>query len=769
MTLKTLATATTFTLLCLTPAVFAQDLGTAPGVTQLIETNQCQGCNLEGADLSNLNLSNANLSGANLSNANLRGTNLSNANLSGASLSNAVLAEANLYLANLVGADLRGADLSEGTLTGANLENADLTAATLGGATLNYVTFSNASLLTADLSQADLSDANLVGANLSGARLTNASLSNADLSNADLSGADLSGTQMVSANLAEANLTQANLSNANLTGAQLETATLTEANLANTRLDNTVLAGDPIATASDEAADLTLAPQQQPPIRLFNLETANQQPGGSLSFFLGTRLFFNEQGEFGGGSGLQVNTLNVDWGITDSLQVGAAVNLYSDILPNRIVGNPVNLKYLSGALSAKYQVIEAERFNVAILGSAELLNIRTNTTSFLSGIPTDGFLTDNVFAGSVQVPFTYTFNPTLQVHVTPAVSFFPSTSNGAPFYGTVARIGAGLSWQPLERLGFFGDVQVPFGPGGNTVRARDAEIVNRPVWSAGLRYLLNPASSLDIYLTNAFGNTPATNILTLMPGSDQAAVAVSLNFDPDFGQNYAEDFRSGERTPLTPRDTQLVLDGITLTHADTLLPRTLRAQGGFGAGVGGSVATALTHDVQVELWLSDFDQTKENYRIDEVTVGAAAKVRFLDQVQGDPFSFSIKGSFGEQVSAPRGFSMAEGIFQYRPIPELALILNPKAGVIGNDTLIGAGLGINYQIWRGLQVLGEYTPFFTGETGVWSVGLRYFDPGLKLGVDVYGSNAAGRYSFSSIAAQSDPVVGVNVHWLFGGGY
>ncbi len=96
----------------------AKDLAT------LKKTNECDWCNLVGADLIN-----ANLQDASLYNANLR-----NAVLADADLRNAVLADADLRNANLKNAQLQNAQLENARLEGANLRNADLTGADLTNA-----------------------------------------------------------------------------------------------------------------------------------------------------------------------------------------------------------------------------------------------------------------------------------------------------------------------------------------------------------------------------------------------------------------------------------------------------------------------------------------------------------------------------------------------------------------------------------------------------------------------------------------------------------
>lgn len=90
---------------------------------RLVETNDCQGCDLSGAVLNRFDLSGVNLAGANLAGAKLYLVDLSGANLTGANLQGAALG----------GADLAGADLTGANLTGAILEGAYLVGAKMDG------------------------------------------------------------------------------------------------------------------------------------------------------------------------------------------------------------------------------------------------------------------------------------------------------------------------------------------------------------------------------------------------------------------------------------------------------------------------------------------------------------------------------------------------------------------------------------------------------------------------------------------------------------
>lgn len=83
-------------------------------VRQVLQTRECQGCDLSRTKLSFANLRNANLRYANLFSADLKLADLRDANLIGA-----ILDKADLRGADLTGADLTSAYMSETNFCGA--------------------------------------------------------------------------------------------------------------------------------------------------------------------------------------------------------------------------------------------------------------------------------------------------------------------------------------------------------------------------------------------------------------------------------------------------------------------------------------------------------------------------------------------------------------------------------------------------------------------------------------------------------------------------
>jgi len=88
---------------------------------RLIQSGECQRCDLSSADLSGQNLEGNNFSGSNLRGANFSGADLTGANLTGAKLQRATLWRSLLRDVDLRNADLRDASLVVNDLQGMNL------------------------------------------------------------------------------------------------------------------------------------------------------------------------------------------------------------------------------------------------------------------------------------------------------------------------------------------------------------------------------------------------------------------------------------------------------------------------------------------------------------------------------------------------------------------------------------------------------------------------------------------------------------------------
>ena len=522
---------------------------------------------------------------------------------------------------------------------------------------------------------------------------------------------------------------------------------------------------------STQAKDLqpkpNLSPLQTPPTRLFNLETANQLPEGSVQFEAGTHQATpadNRQGN----TGYQNYYTSLDWGITDKLQVSFAAQFFDDPTKTQINGTFPNLKFVSFAPSVKYQVFKNEKLKVAVSGTAELLELSSDPGLFNN---TSKKSADYFGIGKVEVPVTYNADKKLQLHFTPGVVFYPDKVKGADFYGTFINVGTGISFQTSEKLNLFANANLPLGPGGNALSSQDNSIFRKLLWTAGTRYAINPRTGVEVYGTNAFGSTPTTSLLAFIPDGNEVIFGAKVKYIFDFAQNYASNFGNKPDIPLSNRDRQLLLDGLTLSSSSTLSPDDIRLTTGITSGGNTklNLVYGLANDLQLEIPIEQFgnyDRLPDSETFgNAIKFGAGAKLRFLNQAQGDPFSLSVKVKGVRDSKRPRvGTLFAEVPIVYQNNDKTALFLNPKIAFYRKEERLGLGLGINQVLSDKLQLIGELTPV-SGEELVWSTGLRYFEPTADLGIDIYASNTSGQNSIGGLVADTTTNIGFNVHWLF----
>jgi len=514
--------------------------------------------------------------------------------------------------------------------------------------------------------------------------------------------------------------------------------------------------------------EYTLTPLQLYPFEPMTVETANTLPQGAVYTYYGANIFGT--GPDVGGTGLQIYNVGIDYGLTDDWQIGIGTSIYEDPLARKINGEITDLGFVSVAPNFKYKFIDRDYYDVAIVGSVEWLKVTSENGLFN---PVNNSRTDNTVAGTIQIPFTYSFDNVYQWHFVGGLSIFPDTINGGgDFYGTFFNIGTGISFKLGEQFGFFGDINVPLGPGGNSVNRR-GDITKNIVWSTGVNYLHSPTVGVDLSISNRFGDTPATKLLTFLPDGGEVGVGVNVRYTPDINNNYRTSFDSRPLVPFSDRDKQLLFNGIILTSPQTVRQGGFSFNTGYGPDFNFQVAYGMSDDAQLEFGLQQVANTSNEYRpIDnsfQAIVGT--KLNFLSQQQGDPFSLGLRGSFqqgGDSETEGGGGFSAETSFLYSFNDQIAVTFNPKGGFFGDNRILGAGLGFNLQPFKGFQLLGEVTPMLSNDPTIWAAGIRYMPPKNNFGIGVYSSNAAGVSDLGTMIRQADNnvSVGFNLMWILG---
>lgn len=494
------------------------------------------------------------------------------------------------------------------------------------------------------------------------------------------------------------------------------------------------------------------------PVRLRAFETANVYHAGSVELTIGTH-----QSGSGPGTGLQTYYGSGSYAVSDQLSFGLDFQNFNDPVAGPIGGSTPLIDTAILAFSSKYQFFNNDRVSFAAQASLESF-IKLNSPLF-------GGSNSNVVIGSIKAPLSFNVGQGLQLHLTPAVSVFPSSVSGTNFYGTVASIGAGASYKPSERFALYGSIDAPVS-GSNTIDSA-GNYTKEPVWTVGARYNVTPKAALEAYLTNGFGMTPATSILTFWPEGDEVLAGMRLIYTP--GAKRPVTYRASA-APATVRQAQLQQDGFTLGSADVLDPGHMRVSGWYGSDNNGGALIGFSPDQDGEIQVI-FEQYSDNPTAPANLVPTTAvrymigpKFRFMDQNNGNAFSLAARVLYGRQIESNTqklGVFFAEAMASYKtPGGRFVLTANPKVAAFGNTEIGGLGLGVNFKASDALELIGEVTPVaLDGNTATWAAGLRYNFGNSGFSVDARATNAIGHYGVGTMVAQDDVLYSLTLSKAF----
>lgn len=518
--------------------------------------------------------------------------------------------------------------------------------------------------------------------------------------------------------------------------------------------EKTVEDNVPVEPVPEAIAPVIETPLARQPIRLLHLNTANQlKAGDSIASYGETQTI---QG--GSGTGNQTYFTYSDWGLTDDLQIGWAYMLNDDPTYLPINGVNIDQQYQSMGPNIKYRFYQDENWSLGILGALEQFQIYSGPGLYNNQ---ESPTVSNTLAGTIQVPISYDLSKEFQVTLTPSVNIFSNNLNGVPFFGTIFNLGAGASWQIFDNLSVFANTTVPLGSGNNALNT-SRQFFRKVLWSVGGTLAYNKAIAIELHLTNSFGGTPTTGILTLPTASNEVLLGGSFIMVPS-----AKEKRND--IVLSDRNQKLSFDWFTLT-TPYILPTDdygLRLAGDSGGTIGGGIFYSFLQDFQVEAIVSaiggfDTKSVLDQAQGTDTQWRAGGKLVILNQLDGDPFSISGRLTFGRDFGNKEGYMMVEYPMMYEFNEQWAALFSPKAAINGGNTPVGLGFGVNYQIMPELQMIGEVTPIITGERTVWAAGFRIF-PIKNIAIDLLGTNSTSQFDLGELIAEPGTRFSASIQW------
>ena len=479
------------------------------------------------------------------------------------------------------------------------------------------------------------------------------------------------------------------------------------------------------------------------------------------------------------GTGQQNPSFIVDYGISDSSLLSIYFAEADDDLYNLVGKQRINYNWQSIGVSFKKRLIDEDDFNFgsSIVTTLEYWRHSSGSENSKSiynqrddSLGKDKF--ENI-VGSLSLPFSKNLNKKINLFIVPGITFLPEELGekgiGKNSYGNNFYVGSGLVFGINEDLNLVLSYTTPLGPGNNYFDS-ELNFSRKSIYSFGLGWSINPKIAIEGKITNSYGASPSTGLLTI-PSDNLPLYSANIVYKP-----YEEDTLF---LPLNKRDKLISHGGVIVSNA--LIPKSGTKQininydskGNFFGFYGYSLSNIFQiellnigsfKDINLEgnknqnLYSTYISDNNINYRL-------GGKLLIFSPKKNDSFWLSLRTTAGRNDESNQGYLFSELISTFRINDWLMLNLSPKYFFSGVKSFGNLGISSYINLSDDLLIIPEINYSFKNDSDYnSSLALRYsFKEGKS--VDLYYSNAVGIQDLGQILEDKKHSFGIKLNFLY----
>ena len=476
-----------------------------------------------------------------------------------------------------------------------------------------------------------------------------------------------------------------------------------------------------------------------------------------------------------GGTGQQNNSLTIDYGFDEHNLLTFYFAEADDTLYQKINGELGAYSWQNFALSYKKSVFPIKENNIGLSLVSTIEYWRTssgskNTKSIYS--ESEGVLGKNKFEnfiGSFSLPVSKKINQNLNIVLVPGVSFLPNNFNSRKSYGNNFYIGGGFEFDLTDDLKIFSSYTLPLGPGNNSFD-NDLNFSKASIYSFGIDWEVNEKIGFQSKITNSFGSTPSTGILTI-PSDNLNLYSINFKYRPF-------EIIKNEPKKLKKEDKLIAFGGLTVNNA--LIPDTSLSQLSLNYDSSGTINTLysylLSNNFQLEILnigsFKGINSTAQNNHLrntylnkNNLNYRIGGKLLLFSPQKDDMFWSSIRASAGRNDNTNQGYVFSELLNTFRVNNWIAINFSPKYFFSGIDSFGAIGFSSYININDKLQLIPETNTSLKGknETNA-TLALRYSFNSQK-SIDLYYSNAVGFQDLTQMIKADKGKFGIKLNYIF----
>ncbi len=499
----------------------------------------------------------------------------------------------------------------------------------------------------------------------------------------------------------------------------------------------------------------------------------------SGDFILNSNFRSAFSGGAGGGTGHQNYGLKFHYGLSDYSLLSLYLSETDDPLYNLIRGELIPNNWANIALAYNTQILASEDFknSFSFLTSLEYWAVSSGgdfNKSIYNEIDNSvGLDRYEKFIYSFSFPFSSQLNNRTKFSIVPGATFIPDTLGdkniGKNFYGNNYFLASGINFDVANNFQLMGSYTYLFGPGHNSFD-HNLKFHRKPIYSYGFNWNINPIIGIEGKITNGYGSTPSTSVLTIPSDNKQLYY---------LGGRYKPSFIDTQVVPLEKENELLLFGGLTVNNA--LFPERGFSQINLNYDEKGNLFAfygySLSNVFQLELSTASFNDVnlinKENSSLQSIYLNEntfsyrfGGKLLIFSPQKNDPFWMAFRTSLGRnEGSNHKGYMFSELINTFKINNWLAFNVSPKYFFSGVKSFGGVGVSSYIKLLDNLQLIPEInTSFKKGSDFNSALTLRYrYSPGAS--VDLYYSNAAGIQDVGQLLEDKEYRFGIKLNFLF----
>ncbi len=482
-----------------------------------------------------------------------------------------------------------------------------------------------------------------------------------------------------------------------------------------------------------------------------------------------------------GGTGHQNISVRFDYGLDEKTLASLYLSESDDPLFKHINDEIYQNTWSVFALGTKRKLFESKdsKNSITFFGSLEYWIITSGKDKNISRSmfneidDTKDHDRFTVLVSSFSIPYNRLINSKTTFALVPGVFFLPDTLGNRNindnFYGSSFYLGTGLNYSLSDEFLISGSYTYLFGPGNNYFD-ENLKFARKPVYSLGIIWNVNPIIGFEGKITNGYGATPATGLLTI-PSSNEVLYYLGASYKPYLSDTYLKPLKNENK--LSKFGGLTVDNSILLRRGESYINIDYDSSGNLFSSYSYSLSNIFqlnlinagsfkTNNTTIgkssQLTSTYLGYNNLNYRV-------GGKLLLFSPEKNDLIWLSSKLSLGRDLDSRQGYYYADLTSTMKLNNWMSFNISPKYIFSGVGNLGAIGFSNNINLHDSLQFIAETNLGMTKNSSNNSTfSLRYaYSPASS--IDVYATNALGFQDIGTMLNVDNYKFGIRMNYIF----